>query len=250
MKRKATHFLFLITAAAIALAATSGAQVTFFGAQKILFYQQTANDKAPKTPYGFSLYAYVTTAVTGDAASFTVSAVDTVNLTSTDGLHFAGSNFYDSLAALNAAFPVGSTYKFAAVGGTLNGDSDNLHIIADAFPPIPYLTGLEFTRLSKLKPDTAVTINLALSGSSASTGVNFAIFSSDGSTLLYVLDAPAGTTSFKIPRKEINALTPGVAYQGQIDTFNLKDVKSTGSFSSAPDYDGFETATSFPFEVE
>ena len=134
-----TQIASLLIASALRL--TAVAQVTFFGAQKTAFYEQTKNNTAPSSPYSFSLFAYVTTTASSDANSFTVSAVDTANLTTTDGIHFGGANFYDSLAALNSAFPVGSTYKFTAVGGSLNGEYDNLHIVAVAFPPIPYLTG-------------------------------------------------------------------------------------------------------------
>lgn len=243
------NLLFLTLAAWVPLSGMG--QVTYFSAQKQVFYQQTKNDTAPSLPVDFGLAGSVDTTATGDADSFTVSAVDTVTATTSDGTYFFGSNNYNSLRALNAAFPVGSTYTFTAVGGTLNGESDHMHIPPDDFPQIPYLTGEDFTKVSEIAPNTSFTIHFARHGTVVPVSqAAVAIYSADYSTQYYFKSAAASTISFKIPASVLAKLTPGVSCIGQIFLFNLKDVKTTGSFASASDGDGFVTITKFTVKVQ
>ena len=242
--------LFLIAVTTVILPVSGFAQVTFFGAQKTIFYKQTKENVAPTTPTEYSLFAFADTTNAGQTDSFTVSAVDTVSLTSSGGQNFAGSIFYTSKQALDAGFPVGDNYLFTAVGGSLGGESDQLPIMTAAYPPILYLPGTELAKVSHIRPNLKLTFTFASSGTGAApTLVSFAILDSSGA-VIYEQYAAVGTTSFTIPKSEIDALTPGTNYTGELSNFNTKDVGSSGSFSTAADSDGFVSSTLFRFRVK
>jgi hypothetical protein len=244
-----TLFPLLCIAASLPLSGRS--QVTYFETQKQTIYNQTKNDTAPTKPVDFSLWCDVYTSAAGDANSFTVSTVDNVTCTTTDGTYFHGSKNYNTSQLLDAGFPVGDAYTFTAVGGTLNGQSDNMPILADAYPQIPYLTGTSFTQAAEIKPNTSLTIHFGKHGKAvhiSETAVG--IWSTDYSTQYYWKSASASATSFKIPASVVNSLTPGVTYVGHVEIYNLKDEKTTGSFASASDGDGFVTITTFPVKVK
>jgi hypothetical protein len=243
-------FLLLCTAASLPLSGIC--QVTYFQTQKNTAYTQTKNDTAPTVPVFFSLFCSVTTSAAGDANSFTVSAVDKDTLTTTDGTNFYGSIGYNTRQLLDAGFPVGDAYTFTAVGGTLNGESGHLPIQADAYPQIPYLTGTSFTQASEITPNTSITLHFARHGKFVHISQTaLGIFSTGNSaTTYYFATAAASATSFKIPASVVASLTPGVTYVGQVEVFNQKVVKSTGSFTSASNDDGFVTITTFPVKVK
>ena len=242
-------FLHICIAAALPLSGMCG--VTYFEAQKQTIYNQTKNDTVPTQPVFFSLYCDVTTSAAGDANSFTVSTVDSLALTTTDGTYYSGSIGFNTKQLLDAGFPVGDAYTFAAVGGTLSGESDNLPILANAYPQIPYLTGTSFTQASEIKPNTSLTIHFAKHGKAVHISyAALGIWSTDYSTQYLWKTASASATSFKIPVSVLNLLTPGVSYVGQVEVFNLKHEKTTGSFGTAGNGDGFVTITTFPVKVQ
>ena|ERR1700722_16022338 len=243
-------FVWLVALFGASVLATSGvAQVSSFGVQKSGFYLQKQNNTLPAKANSYSLYAYVSTSGADQADSFTVSAVGTLTLDSSDGQNFGGSNFYKTRKDLDAAFPTKHQYQFTAVGGSLNGESDKLPIKKDAYAPVLYLLGTGLTDAEELNPNSDFTINLGTSGhGAAATQVSFAIYGTEG--LIYVQDSPAGTTSFTIPQATIESLTPGVYYSAQIANFNTSDVKSKGSFGTAPDVDGWVSTTTFRIRVK
>jgi hypothetical protein len=225
------------------------AQVTFWGAQKTVFYTQTKNNTPASKTKEYSLFAFASTSESGQATSFTVSTVGQLTLTSSDGQNFAGSNFYKTLKDLDKEFPVGDAYTFTAVGGTLNGESDSLPINADDFPAQIYLTGTGLTDAKKINPNADFTLNLGYAEGAASTGVTISLFDSDGNDV-YNLTVAAGSTSITIPQSELDSLAADTYYTAQITNFNDSDVGSTGAFSSAPDSEGWVTSTLFKFRVK
>lgn len=242
---------FLLLSIAASLPLSGICQVTYFQTQKQTIYNQTKNDTVPAQPVFFTLFCSVSTSAAGDANSFTVSTVDKDTLTTTDGTTFFGTIGFNTSQLLDAGFPVGDAYTFTAVGGTLNGESGHLPIQADAYPQIPYLTGTSFTQAAEIKPNTSLTIHFARHGKLVHISqVALGIFSTDYSTTYLFTTASASATSFKIPASVVNSLTPGVTYAGQVEVFNQKAVKSTGSFTSASNDDGFVTITTFPVKVK
>ena len=243
---------FLLLSIAASLPLSGICQVTYFQTQKQTIYNQTKNNTVPAQPLVFNLFCSVSTSAAGDANSFTVSTVDNVTLTPiTGGTVFFGTIGFNTSQLLDAGFPVGDAYTFTAVGGTLNGQSGHLPIQADAYPQIPYLTGTSFTQAAAIKPNTSLTIHFGRHGKLVHISqVALGIFSTDYSTTYMFTTASASATSFKIPASVVNSLTPGVTYAGQVEVFNQKNVKSTGSFTSASNDDGFVTITTFPVKVK
>src|SRR5258708_39208131 len=113
---------FLLLSIAASLPLSGICQVTYFQTQKQTFYNQTKNDAVPQNPLGFNLFCSVSTSAAGDANSFTVSTVDKVTLTPTNGTVFFGTITFNTSQLLDAGFPVGDAYTFTDVGATLNGE--------------------------------------------------------------------------------------------------------------------------------
>jgi hypothetical protein len=223
--------------------------VNLFGAEKTEFYTQTVDNIAPTTIQKYALNAYVTTVAAGLATNFTVSSVATLKLVGGNDQDFGGFFFYKSLGKLNAAFPAGDAYKFTAVGGPLNGESDNLPILADAFPKLLYLTGNVLTAASNISPNAAFTLKFRTAGKGAAeTYIGFLVFLNGQQ--VYSQYTTAGKTSLTFPQSAIDSLTPGVDYVAELESFNDQTVKTTGSFSGAKNNVGFVRDTQFPLRVK
>jgi hypothetical protein len=241
--------LIIVLLASLTLPVCASAQVTFFGAIKGIFYRQTKDNIVPKKDGTYSLHAFATTTSAGQADSFTVSGVAKLKLLA-DGVNFSGEKFFKSEAAMNAAFPAGGSYLFTAVGGSLGGQSDSIPVFSNDYPAIAYLPGEMLREVSGIDSKADFILDLAFSSEgAASTNVNFAIYTTSGE-LIYVIESGGGTTSFTIPQSEIDSLTPGVDYIGQIDNFHVTDVQTSGPFASAATSDGFDSITDFTLRVK
>jgi hypothetical protein len=227
-----------------------------FGAAKLALYKQTANNTAPGTAFSYAQYGYA--AVTSPATTnrFTVTAVSTLRLKTTDEQNYFGLFSYATSTDLDAAFPVGDAYTFTARGGSLAGESDTLPINADNYPAIPYLIGNSFRQAKKINPNADFTLNVGYTSTgAASTEVKLIILplgkGPKSNQSLYQEFVLGGTTSsFVIPQTVIDSLETGVVYTAELINFNTSDIPSSGSFSSATNFDGWESATVFPLEVQ
>jgi hypothetical protein len=230
------------------------AQVTFFGVQKTAFYDQTANNTAPGSPANYSVFGFVNVTSASDATSFGLGDSGTgafVILPSSPGnpTTFANSAFYGTAAELNGNFAPGDNYTFTASGGNLDGESGAIPVPADAYPGIEYLTGTGYSNSMAVSPNGSDTIALGSSGgTAASTALNFSLYD-PANVQVYSANYDAGTTSITIPQSTIDSLKPDEVYTATLDNFNTSNVASSGSFTDAPDSDGFVSATNFDFEV-
>ena len=73
------------------------------------------------------MFAFADTQNAGDASCFTASDNDSITLNASAGnpTSFGGSTFYNTKAALDAAFTAGDSYLFQAQGGALDGQVDH-----------------------------------------------------------------------------------------------------------------------------
>jgi len=177
-------------------------------------------------------------------------------LTTTDQLNFFGLLSYATSTDLDAAFPVGDAYTFTARGGSFAGESGTLPINADNYPAIPYLAGDTLRRAKKINPNADFTLNLGYTSTGApSTEIKLAILPlgqhSKSSQSLYQEYVVGGTTpSFVIPQTVIDSLETGVVYTAELINFNTSDITSSGSWTLAGTFDGWESVTVFHFEVQ
>jgi len=228
----------------LSLPGLTHADVTFYGAQKTAFYTEGSDDDASFT--NTSLFAFVDTDSSSDAASFTVTT-DTGNaspltLTAGSGSQYSGSNFYSSISDLNAAYPAGSNYVFTAVGGNLAGDTDSLPVAADAYAPTLVLTGTTYDSLQNLDATAGVNINYAPLGGGANTGSTDVSLTIVDSSNDVVYSTDGGTGDFFIPG---GTLKSGSVYSAQLANFNTLNIATAGDFAGVNNSDGFVTSTLF-----
>lgn len=232
------------------------ASVSEFGAAKLAFYRQIADNTAPSTPLSYGQYGYAAVIPPSTANHFTVTAVSTFYLTTTDQQNFFGLFSYATSTDLDAAFPVGDAYTFTARGGSLKGESATLPINADNYPAIPYLIGNSFRQAKNINPNADFTLNLGYTSTGApSTEIKLVILPlGQGRTStqsLYQEYVVGGTTSsFVIPQAVLASLQTGVVYRAQLINFNTSDIASSGSWPLATTFDGWESVTIFNLEVQ
>ena len=230
--------------------------VSEFGAAKLAFYRQTANNTAPSTAFGYAQYGYAAVVPPATVNHFTVTAVSTFYLATTDQQNFFGLHSYMTSTDLDAAFPVGDAYTFTARGGSLAGQSATLPINADNYPAMPYLIGNSFRQAKNINPNADFTLNVGYTSTGApSTEIKLVILplgqGSKSTQSLYQEYVVGGTTpSFIIPQTVIASLETGVVYTAQLINFNTSDIPSSGSWPLAATFDGWESVTIFHLEVQ
>jgi hypothetical protein len=230
--------------------------VSEFGAAKLAFYRQTADNLAPSAAFSYVQYGFAAVTPPATTNRFTVTAVKTLRLTTTDQQDFVGLLSYATSTDLDAAFPVGDAYTFTARGGSLAGQSDTLPINADNYPAIPYLVGNGFRRAQKINPNSDFTLNLGYTSTGApSTEIKLVILPLGQRTrstqALYQEFVLGGTTpSFVIPQAVIDSLETGAVYTAQLVNFNTSNIPSSGSFARAGNFDGWESVTFFHIKVQ
>jgi hypothetical protein len=230
--------------------------VSEFGAAKLAFYWQTTDNTAPSTTFSYAQYGYAAVTPPATANHFTVTAVKTLKLTTTDQQNFFGLLAYATSTNLDAAFPVGDAYTFTARGGSFAGESGTLPINADNYPAIPYLIDNSFREAKQINPNADFTLNLGYTTTGApSTEIKLVILPLGQGTRstqsLYQEYVVGGTTpSFVIPQAIIDSLETGVVYTAELINFNTSDIPSSGSWPLAATFDGWESATFFHLEVQ
>ncbi|MGJ8695379.1 MAG: hypothetical protein ACSHYF_03615 [Verrucomicrobiaceae bacterium] len=111
-------------------------------------YTQTVADTAPTATRFWDLWTLVETRNPLDAANVTISGG---NLASPRALNHEGEGEwtyekdYATQAALNAEFPDAQSYTLIVSGGGLGTRIQTINIGSENFPPVPYLTGTNFT---------------------------------------------------------------------------------------------------------
>jgi hypothetical protein len=245
------RLLILIGIAMLVVSRAEAQGVYYWGADKMVFYKQTENAQVPTEIKKYAVFGEAD--ITGaTATSFTVSTVKSFTLKGI-GEEFFGIALYKTHTALNAAFPVGDAYKFTAHGGSLQGESNDLPINADAYPQIAYLIdgGLKAARNASSTSDLTLTWKFNGIGP-ASTNVSFAIGSKPFviPTQGYWSDfVGAGHTTVTIPYTVLANMLPNIDYYGMIVNYNESSVTTGGSFSSAENFDGFQSITYFVLRV-
>ncbi|MFY9988952.1 MAG: hypothetical protein WAK31_29630 [Chthoniobacterales bacterium] len=137
------RLLVLIGIAMLVVGRAEAQGAYYWGADKMVFYKQTENAQVPTEIKKYAVYGQAD--ITGaTATSFTVSTVKSFTLKGI-GEEFFGIALYKTHTALTAAFPVGDAYKFTAHGGSLQGESDDLPINADAYNETSVTTGGSFS---------------------------------------------------------------------------------------------------------
>jgi hypothetical protein len=208
--------------AATALAASSAsAQVGLHTMGKAAFYDQTAADTQPVTPYTYGAYASILTDYPEDATAASLNGpgsptVFPVTLVS-NGFNAWGEflGYYDTFADLQTAIPNGA-YTFAISGGLLGTVSDDLTLIEPmvvAPAEIPYVTGDGFDRLQNMDPTQDITLSInGFTPDPLATNPSTSIYvyqSCGGGPSDWVISIEPSQTSFTIPA---NTLLPAHEY--------------------------------------
>lgn len=119
-------------------------------------FTQTAENTAPTDANFWNAFAFLQTRNENDITKATISGggITTPVLLDYEG---DGEWTYDvdfpNESALNTDFPDGSTFTLIVSGGALGTRSQIINLGSEAYPPVPYLIGTNFTDAQSIDPD-------------------------------------------------------------------------------------------------
>jgi hypothetical protein len=240
MKRRIVCLAILFHAAGQAEAGT----VVFYSVFKNIAYTQTGNAQ-PTTPSSFFVNGGVFSNLANDLTSGSVtnnSSAASFNMSVANPNTLSYGGFESSLAAMNAAFPDGSTDQFSVTSTSQGTLSDSLPQPASSLftSNIPYLTN--FNGLKGMNPNGAFTVHFPSTqpvGVTNDSNIYFSVFGAIGSGGL-----PNSATSFVIPA---HTLLPNTTYTFELDYSNRLDTPATGNFSGGTGIAGYDVRTDGTF---
>jgi len=234
-----------VVAVGAAAAPEAAAQVIDWDFFKAIGYTQTSNDAQPMTADAFVVDSFICMTTSADATAVTLDGVLDYVRADDNAAEFDYFESFQSLAAMNAAFPGGTVHTITLSGGTLGTVEQSFTIPTDMFPTsAPYLTGDAFDRLQGMDPLSALTLSMNTAGSAGAVVFSFELSRMTpmgGDEVVYeevILDPNA--SSFEIPAGvlEVGAeyeLLIGFANRTTIDAdpsgFNAAGVFVHGAFT-------------------
>lgn len=128
---------------------------------KGITYRQSADGVQPSTATGWFIEVIVQTSNSGDFGSVSISRVgsgDSHSLEFEDG-EWVFDKEYQSQAEMDEEFPNGSNYTITANGGSL-GPMVQIFTLGSAnYPNIPFLTGVDLTRVQSIDAESNFVIH-------------------------------------------------------------------------------------------
>jgi hypothetical protein len=219
--------------------------VTFYTVFKNVLYNQTSNS-APATPSFYFVNGSVNSNTPGDLVSGSITYPgpnSPIALTKQDPTTLSYGFSYASRAAMEAAFPDGSTYNFTVNTlsnpqtrtGTLAAPANSLFT-----SNVPFVSNLgQLQGVDATKPFTVTFPSTTATSGSNASAIFFTIFGAITSGGL-----PDGSTSFFLPA---NTLKPGTTYTYEIDYTNRLSTRGNGDLSTGFAVAGYDVRTDGTF---
>lgn len=223
---------FVVLTSILLIAADSAfSAVNYWRADKGRDFLQVADNTQPTTPANWYFYSDLGTEFSGDATNVVIS-----------GGNIAGSMAFDqndsdwelyvgytNQAALDAVFPSEASYSIILSGGTLGTVTQQFSIAADDYPPVPYLTGADYSTLQPLDIFEPIEVNWDLPTERIGS-VGFEIvegaFPADGDTVVDLFPGNTFTNAFLAG----DFLVAGSNYSGFLQFSNSTDVNGSDGF--------------------
>lgn len=209
----------------------SRADVQYWSADKGIDYLQTADNTQPVTPTNWYFYSDLGTDLPGDATTVVITSTNLVGPIpfeqyDSNWVLYAG---FPSKATLDAVFPAGSSYSIVLSGGTLGTVTQQFSIAADDYPPVPYLSGADYSTFEGLDIFEPFEVNWDLPAEPISS-VGFEIlegsFLDDGNTVVDLF--PGNTFTNTILARDF--FVAGSDYSGFLQFSNSTNASGSGGF--------------------
>jgi hypothetical protein len=248
---------FILPSILISLAAVQAADVDLYGVTKAQSYRQTSSAEPALLPtgaYSFAAIVDPNTATSVTSASLRLpDLVTIIPFGNVPGVGpFAISQPFDTLAALDAAFPAGG-YRFTIAAVNDGNKTPTLNLGANAYPTTPRVTNFDAAQAIDWTQDFTLTW-VTFAGGTSSDAIQFLIRRKNGTTLFATptfgsAGALNGTsTSVLIPA---NTFVPGETYTATLAFINIVnlDLTSYGLFLFVPGATAFSKTTEFPMKA-
>jgi hypothetical protein len=223
--------------AALLVGSPARADITFYNVFKDQSYVQTS-DAQPTTPTGFQGTVNVDASSPSDLTGATVtssSPLSPMTLTGSNG-DYAYPVVFATKAAMDAAFPNGTTYTFTINGGTFGGQTGTLSTPAtDQYAAaVPYFTNNTYTTLQGV--NAASTINLTFNPYTSSLNTPLTFIGITNVSTDQLVASVSGPNTLSSATFVANTLAPGT-------TYDLDIVYSNREVTAGPP--GFGTSSAF-----